>query len=142
MLIKKLMRKYCDQFSMQGLSAQRLRIRRVQLITHERAADRDSWNDPHHQQGSIRSSALNAGSKFIKNLIDDVWMSADATSGRWSFGHVTYSSPNEHAFLFEAVADTQRAHFAGYVAVDDVRLVAGPCDRKKFQNYSSIYLIT
>lgn len=63
-----------------------------------------------------------------QEVVDEVWLSSDSTSGRWLHGHVTYSSPYPHAFIFEAVPDLAFLQYRGYVAVDNLQFSSGACE--------------
>lgn len=60
-------------------------------------------------------------------VVDEIWLSSDSTRGQWLDGHVTYSSPYPHAFIFEAVPNLAYAQYRGYVAVDDIQFSDGAC---------------
>lgn len=62
-----------------------------------------------------------------QEVVDEVWLSSDSTRGQWIDGHVTYSSPYPHAFIFEAVPDLAHLQYRGHVAVDNIEFSTGPC---------------
>jgi hypothetical protein len=62
-----------------------------------------------------------------QEVVDEVWLSSDSTRGHWLDGHVTYSSPYPHAFIFEAVPNLAYAQYRGHVAIDDIQFSDGPC---------------
>ena len=62
-----------------------------------------------------------------QEVVDEVWLSSDSTRGQWLDGHVTYSSPYPHAFIFEAVPNLAYAQYRGHVAIDDIQFSNGPC---------------
>lgn len=62
-----------------------------------------------------------------QEVVDEVWLSSDSTRGQWLDGHVTYSSPYPHAFIFEAVPNLAYAQYRGHVAIDDIKFSDGPC---------------
>ena len=62
-----------------------------------------------------------------KEVVDEIWFSSDSSAGNWKTGHVTYSSPNPHAFVFEALPDVAHLQYRGYIAVDDITYSTGAC---------------
>lgn len=145
------------QYNIQGVSAARLRLLRVQLVPLEghRAAPSQTAAPPlivnsilmptlSSQQQPPDQRAFGSEETLAKpwtpyrnilvnhtdgwqEVVDDVWLSSDSTSGRWLDAHVTYSSPYPHAFIFEAVPDLAYLQYRGYVAVDNLRFSSGPC---------------
>ncbi len=63
-----------------------------------------------------------------QEVVDEVWLSSDSTRGQWLQGHVTYSSPYPHAFIFEAYPELSHLQYRGHIAIDDVKFNQGPCD--------------
>lgn len=70
---------------------------------------------------------LNLNQTGWQEVVDEVWLSSDSTRGQWVDGHVTYSSPYPHAFIFEAVPNLAHLEYRGYVAVDNIQFSTGPC---------------
>lgn len=75
--------------------------------------------------------AILANQTGWQEVVDEVWLSSDSTRGKWRQGHVTYSSPYPHAFIFEALPDLAHLQYRGHIALDDIKFSTGPCDGNK-----------
>ena len=78
-------------------------------------------------QSVIDPGAAGAAANW-QEVVDEVWLSSDSTRGQWLQGHVTYSSPYPHAFIFEAYPELSHLQYRGHIAIDDVKFTQGPCD--------------
>lgn len=85
------------------------------------------WQDGAFQSTWTPYQSIVMNQTGWQEVVDEVWLSSDSTRGRWQPGHVTYSSPYPHAFIFEAVPDLAHLQYRGYVAVDDISFASGPC---------------
>lgn len=139
---------------MQGVSASQLKLLRVQMVPlegHSAAPQHRSaplfvnsillptqsaqsqQQQPFKSTGDVFAAPWTPYRAIIVNqtgwqeVVDQVWLSSDSTDGQWVRGHVTYSSPHPHAFVFEAVPNVGQLQYRGHVALDDVQFNYGPC---------------
>ncbi|XP_057373369.1 uncharacterized protein LOC130694310 [Daphnia carinata] len=149
---------HCLHFSynVQGVSASGLRLLRVQMVPLEghSAAPKNSpaattliansilmpslsSNTQHKRQadGNLIFAAPWTPFRNIlvnqtgwQEVVDEIWLSSDSTRGEWLKGHVTYSSPYPHAFIFEAVPNLAYSQYRGHVAIDDIQFASGSCE--------------
>ncbi|KAI9556583.1 hypothetical protein GHT06_016373 [Daphnia sinensis] len=148
---------YCLRFSynIQGASASKLRLLRVQMVPTLEGHGAAPKNSPAATTliaNSILMPSLSSNTqqkrqadgnlifaspwtpfrKILVNqtgwqeVVDEVWLSSDSTRGEWLNGHVTYSSPYPHAFIFEAVPNLAYSQYRGHVAIDDIQFSSGP----------------
>jgi hypothetical protein len=142
------------QYNIQGVSASKLRLLRVQmvptvegqsaapsvssaavpLIVNSILMPSLSSNSQQKRQAGLSFPAPWTPFQTIlvnktgwQEVVDEVWLSSDSTRGQWLDGHVTYSSPYPHAFIFEAVPNLAYAQYRGHVAIDDIQFSNGPC---------------
>ncbi|XP_045031391.1 uncharacterized protein LOC116925410 [Daphnia magna] len=150
---------YCLRFSynIQGVSASKLRLLRVQMVPTLEGHGAAPKNSPAATTliaNSILMPSLSSNTqqkrqadgnlifaspwtpfrKILVNqtgwqeVVDEIWLSSDSTRGEWLDGHVTYSSPYPHAFIFEAVPNLAYSQYRGHVAIDDIQFSSGPCE--------------